>query len=208
MTRFTGDFKPLDYLDQQTMALPFHLIDRPGTLVLGAGGGDDVLRALYHRASPIDVVELNRQMVDLVDREFGEFTGRIYERLGVTPHAYRIHRRAGCCPRPLHRDATPARLEAARGLSRVWDGRHRGGTQPSSRRNRPELRLERTRSGGQVIEVRRRNAAPGGGFVLIYSDITGRKRSEAEAHAARHAAEAAYRDLKAARPRRWPHSAS
>jgi signal transduction histidine kinase len=60
-----------------------------------------------------------------------------------------------------------------------------------------ELRLERTRPNGQVIEVRR-NAVPDGGFVLIYSDVTERKRSEAEIRAARDAAEAAYRDLKAA----------
>ena len=60
-----------------------------------------------------------------------------------------------------------------------------------------ELRLERTRPNGQVIEVRR-NAVPDGGFVLIYSDITERKRSEAEIRAARDAAEAALRDLKAA----------
>jgi len=86
MTRFSGDFKPLDYLDQQTMALPFHLLDRPATLVLGAGGGADVLRALYHRASRIDAVELNPQLVDLVLREFGEFTGHIYGRPGVTLH--------------------------------------------------------------------------------------------------------------------------
>jgi len=59
------------------------------------------------------------------------------------------------------------------------------------------LRLERTRPNGQVIEVRR-NAVPDGGFVLIYSDITERKRSEAEIRTARDAAEAAYRDLKAA----------
>jgi hypothetical protein len=46
---------------------------------------------------------------------------------------------------------------------------------------------------------------PGGGFVLIFSDITERKRNEAEIRAARDAAEeasrtieAAYRDLKAA----------
>jgi hypothetical protein len=86
MTRFTGDFKPLDYLDQQTMALPFHLLDRPTTLVLGAGGGADVLRALYHRAPRVDVVELNAQLVDLVAREFAEFTGRIYGRPEVTLH--------------------------------------------------------------------------------------------------------------------------
>ncbi len=60
-----------------------------------------------------------------------------------------------------------------------------------------EFRQERTRPDGRVIEVRR-NAVPDGGFVLIYGDITERKRSEAEIRAARDAAEAAYRDLKAA----------
>jgi hypothetical protein len=68
------------------MVLPFHLLDRPATLILGAGGGVDVLRALYHRASRIDAVELNPQMVDLVDREFGEFTGGLYERPEITLH--------------------------------------------------------------------------------------------------------------------------
>jgi PAS domain S-box-containing protein len=57
--------------------------------------------------------------------------------------------------------------------------------------------FERTRPDGTVIEVRH-NPMPDGGVVLIYSDITERKRSEAEIRAARDAAEAAYRDLKAA----------
>jgi two-component system NtrC family sensor kinase len=64
--------------------------------------------------------------------------------------------------------------------------------------------FERVRPDGRMIEIRH-NPVPGGGFVLIYADITERKRSEAEIRAARDAAEeasrtieAAYRDLKAA----------
>jgi len=57
--------------------------------------------------------------------------------------------------------------------------------------------FERTRPDGTVIEVRH-NPMPDGGVVMIYSDITERKRSEAEIRAARDAAESAYRDLKAA----------
>ena len=63
---------------------------------------------------------------------------------------------------------------------------------------------ERTRPDGRVIEIRH-NPVPSGGFVLIYADITERKRNEAEIRAARDAAEeasrtieAAFRDLKAA----------
>ena len=57
--------------------------------------------------------------------------------------------------------------------------------------------VERTRPDGRVLEVRN-NPIPGGGFVLIYSDITERKRAEAEIRAARDAAETALRELKAA----------
>ena len=59
------------------------------------------------------------------------------------------------------------------------------------------MRFERTRPDGRVIEVRH-NPVPEGGFVLIYSDITERKRTEAEIRAARDAAETALRELKAA----------
>jgi GAF domain-containing protein/nitrogen-specific signal transduction histidine kinase len=62
--------------------------------------------------------------------------------------------------------------------------------------DRPAL-FSRTRPDGKVIEARR-NPVPGGGFVLIYSDITERKRAEAEISAARDAAEKALRELQAA----------
>ncbi len=53
-----------------------------------------------------------------------------------------------------------------------------------------ELRLERTRPDGSIIEIRR-NAVPGGGFVTIYGDITERKRAEEEIRTARDTAERA-----------------
>ena len=59
-----------------------------------------------------------------------------------------------------------------------------------------EMRFERTRPDGRIIEVRR-NPVPGGGFVLIYSDVTERKHAEAEIRAARDAAETALGELKA-----------
>jgi PAS domain S-box-containing protein len=58
-----------------------------------------------------------------------------------------------------------------------------------------ELRVERTRPDGRIIEVRR-NAVPGGGFVLIYGDITERRRAEEEIRAARDTAERALQELK------------
>jgi PAS domain S-box-containing protein len=60
-----------------------------------------------------------------------------------------------------------------------------------------ESRFERTRPDGRVLEVRR-NAVPGGGAVLIYSDVTERKRAEEEIRAARDAAETALHELEAA----------
>jgi PAS domain S-box-containing protein len=62
---------------------------------------------------------------------------------------------------------------------------------------RQEMRYERTRPDGRVIEVRR-NPVPDGGFVLIYADITERKRAEEAIRAARDAAETALRELQAA----------
>jgi PAS domain S-box-containing protein len=65
------------------------------------------------------------------------------------------------------------------------------GTQYSSERTRPD---------GRVIEVRA-NPVPGGGVVINYSDITERKRAEAEISAARDAAETALADLRRAQDR-------
>ena len=78
ITRFDGEFDRLRYLDEQTAALPYHLQARPRVLVLGAGGGADVLLARMFQASSVDAVELDPRMVELVRSRFGDFAGDLY----------------------------------------------------------------------------------------------------------------------------------
>ncbi len=86
ITPFTGRLDDLAYLDNLTSALPYHLLPQPHVLVLGAGGGADVLQALYHRARRVEAVELNPQVVELVRDDFGAFTDGLYDRADVQVH--------------------------------------------------------------------------------------------------------------------------
>ena len=86
LTRYDGRREPLAYLDALTSALPYHLLERPRVLVLGAGAGADVLQAIYEGAREIDAVELNPQIVDLVERRFADYSGAPYGRPGVRVH--------------------------------------------------------------------------------------------------------------------------
>ena len=79
ITRFDGNLDALAYMDDVTAALPYRLLDRPKVLVLGAGGGADVLFAIYHGARAIDVVELNPQVTELVGDTFADFAGHLYD---------------------------------------------------------------------------------------------------------------------------------
>lgn len=86
LTQNSDRREQLAYLDQMTSALPYHLhaIDR--LLVIGAGGGGDILQARYHGTAEIDAVELNPQIIQLVNEDFGVFTGHLYQRPGINIH--------------------------------------------------------------------------------------------------------------------------
>lgn len=62
--------------------LPFHLQPRPKTLVIGPGGGVDVLLSLVAESRDVTAVELNPIIVDVV-RGYGKRVGNIYDRAEV-----------------------------------------------------------------------------------------------------------------------------
>lgn len=88
VNRWDGSRDSLGFLDYVPSALPYHLLPpKPKVLVLGAGGGSEVLQAIYHDAEHIDAVELNPEMIDLVSRDFADFAGHVYGHPSVTVHA-------------------------------------------------------------------------------------------------------------------------
>ncbi|MBT8078589.1 MAG: SAM-dependent methyltransferase [Gammaproteobacteria bacterium] len=91
ISRVDGDVAQLGYLGDVTAALPYSLLSSPRVLVLGAGGGSDVLLALFHGAAQVDAVELNPQMNALVGVEYADFAGRLYDdpRISVFSHEAR-----------------------------------------------------------------------------------------------------------------------
>ena len=89
ITDFRGDLSKLGYLGDTTSALAYHLIAPPRVLVLGAGGGGDVLNALYHGAVSVDAVELNPQVLELVGEAHTDFAGHIYA--PDSPYPVRVH---------------------------------------------------------------------------------------------------------------------
>jgi hypothetical protein len=92
ITANRGSAEALDYLDYVTSALPYHTLApslkgrAPDVLVLGAGGGSDVLQALHLGAARVDAVEVNAQFIKLVRQKFGEFSGFLYDDPRVQVH--------------------------------------------------------------------------------------------------------------------------
>ncbi|HSG58682.1 MAG TPA: spermidine synthase [Woeseiaceae bacterium] len=76
----------LAYLGDLASSLPYRLLKRPTVLVLGAGGGDDVLLALHHDAAHVDAVELDRHMIQLAAGAFRSSSASVYADPRVDVH--------------------------------------------------------------------------------------------------------------------------
>jgi len=73
----------LEFLDFLSSALVYHVRPVSTVLILGAGGGTDVLNTLYHQATKVDAVELDANIIALVRGQFRDFVMNLYDRLNV-----------------------------------------------------------------------------------------------------------------------------
>jgi spermidine synthase len=83
IVRFDGDLSKVEYLKYELTGLAFHMMKRSTaftTLVIGPGGGRDLLTALVFGAGRVDGVEVNPIIAkDIMLGHFREFSGSIYD---------------------------------------------------------------------------------------------------------------------------------
>jgi hypothetical protein len=77
--RWEGE-KTLAFFRDNVITLPYYLKPQAKTLIIGPGGGKDVLAALSLDAAEVVAVELNPLIGRAVNDEFGAFTGELYRR--------------------------------------------------------------------------------------------------------------------------------
>lgn len=82
ISRFTGDFKQVDYLLQTTSALAFQDVTKERALIIGAGGGQEVLTAKMAGFKQIEAVDINAGSFRAVEA-LSDFAGDVFQRPGV-----------------------------------------------------------------------------------------------------------------------------
>jgi SAM-dependent methyltransferase len=81
--RFDGDWSTVQFLRDDVTSFAYYLLDRPGVLIIGPGGGRDVLTALVFGSQQVTGVELNPAIVHAVRNDFGAYAGHVYDQPGV-----------------------------------------------------------------------------------------------------------------------------
>ncbi len=90
--KFSGDLRDVSFLQYELTALGYRLVGTPdaapappfNALVIGTGGGRDLLSALVFGAASVDGVEINPIIVnDVMRGQFREYSGAVYDRPNV-----------------------------------------------------------------------------------------------------------------------------
>lgn len=68
----------LGFFRNNVIGLAYTLKEQPSALIIGPGGGKDILTALAHDARQVTAVEINGLIVEAVNDRFGGMTGELY----------------------------------------------------------------------------------------------------------------------------------
>jgi SAM-dependent methyltransferase len=78
MYRFRGDFAELDFLNDHILHTPYVIAEAPRVLVIGAGGGTDVLAGLKFGARHVTAVDINPVTASLLTDVFADWLGGVF----------------------------------------------------------------------------------------------------------------------------------
>jgi len=84
LTSFAGDFTTVDYLKYDVKEIVYYLRQNSKVLIIGAGGGRDILAALAMGQKSVRAVEINQDILATVNERFGDFTGHLDRNPKVT----------------------------------------------------------------------------------------------------------------------------
>jgi len=80
---FHGDLSQVAFLGDDLTSFVYRITDAPRTLVIGPGGGRDVLAALAVGAPQVVAVEVNPAVAEAMLGPFADYAGHLYERQDV-----------------------------------------------------------------------------------------------------------------------------
>jgi hypothetical protein len=81
---FRGLLSEEEFLRYDLSSFAYQMVDQPETLVIGPGGGRDVLAALASGAPHVTAVEVNPAVIAAVRGPYADFAGHLYDRPDVT----------------------------------------------------------------------------------------------------------------------------
>lgn len=80
VTQFTGDLNKIRHLKYDVTSLAHHLRPESEVLIIGTGGGRDILTSLLFNPKRVTGVEINADILEVINEgEIGRFTGNLAE---------------------------------------------------------------------------------------------------------------------------------
>jgi SAM-dependent methyltransferase len=79
LTQFDGDLTKLNFLQYDVTNMVHYIRPDSSVLIIGAGGGRDVLSALVFEQNRVVGIEMNTDVLKAVNEKFADFTGHLYK---------------------------------------------------------------------------------------------------------------------------------